>query len=396
MDSLTRGRSATLAVFFVNGFAFASWVSRLPDIKSTLGLSPGQLGVALLALSVGALIGLPAAGPLTRRFGSSVVVSTGAAGIAVGLVGVAIGADVFGLLAVLMAGLFIAGVGNGMWDVGQNVHGARVEQGLGVEIMAWFHAAFSAGTVTGALVGAAAVWVRVPILWHLGAVAVIVLIAVWTSTSRFIDEAPVLDAATASSSTGATAWTEPRTLLIGLMVLAAAFTEGAANDWLAVAFIEGHDVRPSNGVLALTVFLMFMTIGRLAGPWVLARFGRVVVLRVLFASAVAGSLLVVFGSTWIAFVGAAIWGIGASLGFPVGMSAAADDPERAAQRIAVVSTIAYGAFLAGPPLVGFIGDQIGVLESLLVVGATAMIGFALSSVAGSAPASERRSRTGPQ
>ena len=98
-----------------------------------------------------------------------------------------------------------------------------------------------------------------------------------------------------------------------------------------------------------------------------------IVLRVLFGSAIAGCLLVVFGSAWVAFVGAAIWGIGASLGFPVGMSAAADDPARAHARLSVVSTIGYTAFLAGPPLLGFLGDHFGILRSLTVVGAVSLL-----------------------
>ena len=66
-------------------------------------------------------------------------------------------------------------------------------------------------------------------------------------------------------------------------------------------------------------------------------------------------------------IGIVLWGLGASLGFPVGMSAAADDPVKAAARVSVVSTIGYTAFLAGPPLLGFLGSHFGVLEALLVV-----------------------------
>jgi MFS family permease len=114
---------------------------------------------------------------------------------------------------------------------------------------------------------------------------------------------------------------------------------------------------------------------------VLDRRGRVPVLRALFVAAVVGCLLVVFGGPALAFVGAAVWGIGASLGFPVGMSAAADEPFRAAARISVVTTIGYTAFLAGPPLLGFLGDHVGVLHSLLVVGGLALVAiFAVPAV----------------
>jgi cyanate permease len=97
------------------------------------------------------------------------------------------------------------------------------------------------------------------------------------------------------------------------------------------------------------------------------------VLRILFGSAVVGCLLVVFGTPVIAFIGAAIWGVGASLGFPVGMSAAADDPTRAHARLSVVATIGYTAFLTGPPLLGFLGDHFGILRALLVVGAVSLL-----------------------
>jgi fucose permease len=165
------------------------------------------------------------------------------------------------------------------------------------------------------------------------------------------------------------------------MVLAAAFTEGTANDWMAVAFVDGHDLDNALGVVALAVFLSFMTAGRILGTHLLDRYGRVPVLRILFSAAIVGCLLVVFGNTVLAFVGCAIWGIGASLGFPVGMSAAADDPARAPARLSVVSTIGYTAFLAGPPLLGLLGDHVGVLRSLLVVGAMSALAIVVAGVA---------------
>jgi cyanate permease len=69
----------------------------------------------------------------------------------------------------------------------------------------------------------------------------------------------------------------------------------------------------------------------------------------------------------VALTGALLWGVGASLGFPVGMSAAADDPERAAVRVSVVSSIGYTAFLAGPPLIGLLAGHSGILMALFVV-----------------------------
>jgi fucose permease len=377
-------RNGDLLVFAVNGFAFASWMSRVPDVRQLLDLTPGMLGVVLLSISAGSLIGLPVAGRVTHRFGAAASVRMGMALVVPGVVLAALAAQAWSSMPGVMAGLFLLGVGNGVWDVAQNLEGTNIEHGLGRAIMPWFHAAFSGGTVVGALVGAGLTWLRVPLIAHLGAVAALTVLAVLWGTARFLPafEDGVADGhATGTAAPQRSAWREPRTLLIGLMVLAAAFTEGTANDWMAVAFVDGHDLDNALGVVALAVFLSFMTAGRILGTHLLDRYGRVPVLRILFSAAIIGCLLVVFGNTVLAFVGCAIWGVGASLGFPVGMSAAADDPARAPARLSVVSTIGYTAFLAGPPLLGLLGDHVGVLRSLLVVGAMSTLAILVAGVA---------------
>jgi predicted MFS family arabinose efflux permease len=111
-----------------------------------------------------------------------------------------------------------------------------------------------------------------------------------------------------------------------------------------------------------------MTLGRWFGPALLDHYGRAPVVRALAVTSLVGLLLFVFGSNApVAFAGALLWGLGASLGFPVGMSAAADDPAKAAARVSVVASIGYCAFLGGPPLIGFLGDHITVRKALIAV-----------------------------
>src|SRR6476469_9318895 len=350
--SVRVARTAVFAAFAINGAAFAAFASRVPDIKHALGLSAGALGLTLLAASLGSVIGLPLSGWIVHHLGAARTLMGAAIIQSVGLVGVGIGVDVADNRAVVMGGLLFVGFGSGVFDVGMNLEGAEVERFLGRAIMPHFHAAFSAGTVV-----------------------LLLLVTPWFLRA-FLPRSVETDETGAEVRSGAgigAAWLEPRTLLIGLVVLAAAFTEGTANDWVAVALSDGYGLERWVGVVGFAVFLTAMTAGRLLGTHVLDRRGRVPVLRVLFVSAVVGCLLVVFGGPVLAFVGAAVWGVGASLGFPVGMSAAADDPRRAAARMSVVSTIGYTAFLAGPPLLGFLGDHVGVLHSLLVVGAMAIV-----------------------
>jgi cyanate permease len=92
-------------------------------------------------------------------------------------------------------------------------------------------------------------------------------------------------------------------------------------------------------------------------------------------------MVIVGGSVPVALAGALLWGIGASLGFPVGMSAAADDPTRAAVRVSVVSSIGYTAFLAGPPLIGLLAEDVGILRALFVVLGALVLGLLAAGAA---------------
>jgi MFS family permease len=364
---------ATYGAFIGSGFAFASWASRIPQVRDRLHLSPSELGLVLLAVAGGSIIALPLSGPVVTKLGSRRTVAAMAVLLGAGLAVAAVGYQI-GVLPVVL-GLFVLGFGNGAWDVAMNVQGALVERHLGYSIMPRYHAGFSVGTVAGALVGAAMVALKVSVTVHLCAVALIAAVAVPFAVRGFIPDHDDGEPAGAADDPGATdevghfaAWTEPRTLLIGLFVLAFAFAEGTGNDWISVAVIDGYGVPAAVGTLAFAAFLTAMTAGRWVGPRLLDRYGRVPVIRSLTVLAVGGLLLFVFGHwTPVAFAGALMWGVGVSLGFPVGMSAGADEPARAASRVSVIASIGYCAFLAGPPLVGFLGQHFTVLRGLLAV-----------------------------
>jgi fucose permease len=358
---------ATYIAFGGSGFAFASWASRIPQVRDRLHLQPSELGLVLLAIAAGSVVALPLSGPVLARLGSRRTVTAMALLLVTGLFAAALGYLV-GVVPVV-AGLFLVGLGNGAWDVAMNVQGARVEQQLGRSIMSRFHAGFSLGTVAGALIGAAMVALRVPVTAHLIGVAAVVGVAVPIAVRRFIADQDDDAAGDEAGSIGSwAAWTEPRTLLIGLFVLAFAFAEGTGNDWISVALIDGYHAPATVGTLGFAVFLAAMTTGRWVGPGLLDRYGRVAVIRVISVLAVLGLVLFVFGpSTPVAFAGALLWGAGTSLGFPVGMSAGADDPSRAASRVSVIASIGYCAFLGGPPLIGFLGQQFTVLRALTAV-----------------------------
>jgi len=387
-------RNALFVIFGLCGLSMASWASRIPAVKQALQVSTSSMGILIFGIAAGSIVGLLASSHVIARIGArrtiAVVLTVGAIGFAVAGFGVSIGPS----YAVVMIGLIVFGSMFSICDVAMNLQGAVNERVLGRSIMPVFHAFFSFGTVIGAALGAAAEAIHLPIVMHLLIVALVFAAGALVSSRFLQSEHIIAEDAVAHDDHSKTwqgrlsIWRDPRTLIIGLIVLGMAFTEGSANDWLALAMVDGHDTTKATGALVLGIFVASMTIGRLAGVPLLDRYGRVPVLRGSAVLAAIGLIMVIFVPVlWISIVGVVFWGLGASLGFPVGMSAAADDPKTAAARVSAVATIGYFAFLVGPPVIGFLGQHFGLLHALLVV----LVLVALAGLAsGAARAPSRR------
>lgn len=377
-------RTAVFVIFALNGIATGTWVSRTPAVREGLGIGNSELGVLIASLSVGAVVGLIASSHVLAWLAPrrTLFVMMTAVSLALALVGIATGVGSFALAA---AGMVLFGFSTGIADVAQNVEGAGVEVASGRTIMPLFHALWSIGTVIGAGGGTLASAIELPLAVHASIVAAVVLVgslAVVRNTRAAIEEEHGDGEKSGGLAARLSIWLEPRTLLIGVVVLGFAFAEGSANDWLAIAMVDGHGVEEEFAAGTFTVFAVAMTVGRVAGIWVLDRFGRV---RVLAASAVLAiiglAIVIVAPNPAIAIVGSVLWGLGACLGFPVGMSAASDDPARAAARVSAVATIGYFAFLVGPPVIGVLSDGVGILNALLLVlGLIALAGLCVRAV----------------
>jgi MFS family permease len=390
--TLPRLESAKVAVgiaFAVNGLAYAGWLARAPAARDDLHLTPAGFGLLLLCLSVAAIASIPLAGPLVQRVGPGRAVLLGSMSVVLGLIGLGAGTAI-GSVPLAGAGLVLSGAGNSTWDVAMNVEGADVERRLGRTVMPRFHAGFSLGTVLGAGFSAGAAAIGMPLSVQLFITAALAAGVMVGTVRRFLPYEHIPRAQSRSLSV-LQAWRNPRTLLIGLIMLGFGFTEGTANDWLAISLVDGYHATETIGAIGFGTFVAAMTLGRMFGGPAIERWGRVTVLRVTAASAAAGLLLVISsGAVAVALLGAVFWGVGASLGFPVGMSAAADDPVSAAVNVSVAGSIGYGAFLAGPPLIGFLAQHFGVLHAILCVLGALVIGLIGSAAA--RPVSEAAAR----
>ncbi|GAA1061102.1 MFS transporter [Agromyces bracchium] len=363
-------RLALGVLFFAPGVVIASWVTRTPAIRDALDASTAEMGLAMFGLAIGSMTGILFSGSLVARFGTRPVLLLGASGSALSLPVVA-GGSMSGELLLVAIGLSICGLGLGSAEVAMNVDGGEVEQLTRRSFLPLMHGCFSLGTAVGAAIGMVLAAVATPVAWHLfgasAACLVGVLLAIGAiprGVGQRLTSSPEQPRRVPTMSS---LLRDRRIQLIGVIILAMALAEGTANDWLPLIMVDGHGFDPawSSGIFA--IFAISMTIGRFAGSTLVNRLGRRVVLAVSGIAAGIGLAAVSFSpSPELAVAAVVLWGLGASLGFPVALSAAGDSGPDSAARLSLIATVGYIAFLVGPPVLGYFGEHLGLRAALLI------------------------------
>lgn len=373
MDStLHRRRNALFVLFLVQGILIASWITRTPGIRDLLQASTSQMGMILFGLSLGSMSGVLSAARLVRRFSTRPVIALGAALMLLGIVLIALGAAAAWAPGVF-CGLFCVGLAAGAGEIAINMEGANVERLTHRHLLPTLHGFFSLGTLLGALLGMALAWLALPVPWHLSMVALLGLWPLYWACRQITpgmgrDGAHAESPGSGSEQKSPGLWRDPRLLTLGLIVMAMALAEGSAMDWLPLLMVDGHGFSAAASSLIYVGFTASMAIGRLSGSWLLQRLGRVTGVRLSALLAVLGLALVIFSEwPWLAALAVPLWGLGACLGFPLGISAAGDGQGQSGRRVALVATLGYLAFLAGPPVLGFLGQHYGLRSAMLLV-----------------------------
>lgn len=384
-----QGVRATRLVFAANGGLFATWVSRIPAIRDDLGADERGLGFALLFIAVGSLLAMPLSGRLIERLGERVVLAACVLLAMLAYCSLALAPS----LVVLAVGLFFVGAASGVWDVAMNVAGHAVEQAARRTLMPGFHAAWSLGAVAGAGIGAVAAKADVAPVAHFTIVAVVVgagtLYAVRALPDSRTAESPDPSGErhVTTPASGASLLRDRRLVLLGLMTLCAAWAEGAANDWLALLLTDERSASGAAAAAGFAAFASAMTLGRVAGNRFIDVVGRVRALRIGAAVAMVGVItLLALPVLAVSYLGAVMWGLGIAVAFPLAMTTAGETPGRGPGAIAMVATIAYSGFLAGPPLIGMAAHAVGLDNALWVVVALTVGIFLLAHNARPAPA----------
>lgn len=369
--SLRHRKLALFVFFFIPGLALASWVTRTPDIRDAIGATIAQMGLVLSGLSIGSMSGVLLSGRLIQKRGTRFTMLLGLSLVCLSMLTMAWGV-VAGASPSVALGLCFFGFGTGMAEIAINMDAALVEQESGEHVMHVLHGCFSLGTLVGALLGLGANAWQVPVALHLGAVFVASSLLLGFFC-RYVASGYGMQTSADRASQAAIAkqpsvWLDPRVQMIGLVVFAMALTEGSAYDWLPILLVDEHGFSAALGSMVFVAFAAMMTLGRFGGGFLLQRFGRLVVVRISIALAGLGVACISLGhGQLLAGLAVMCWGLGAALGFPVALSAAAEGGAQMNERVKAVATIGYMALLVGPPALGFVGQAFGLRGAMLAV-----------------------------
>lgn len=374
-------RWATMAAFFINGAAMATWAANIPSVRERLGLGEATLGFALLGIAVGSVGAFALAGRLSARYGSRPVIIAAAA-LTIPLVPALIAAP---SLPVLVLTLLLFGFGISVMDVAMNAHGVLVERRLGRPILSSLHGLWSAGSLVGA--GATTLLLRAGVtpvglaLLAAGVLAALAVAALPRLLPGTLDRGAHGDGPT---------FVLPRGPLLALAALSflAFVGEGAIADWSAVYIRDALKTDAGLAAGGLVAFNAAMFVARLVGDPVRARVPAAPLLRACGGLAALGMVAALLAPTpALAFAGFALCGLGFSNVVPVLFSAAGAVPGiPAATGVAAAASAGYAGFLIGPPIIGVVAGAMSLqLALVLVVVFAALIAAAAGTVRAATP-----------
>ena len=369
---------------FVLALSMGALLSRLPDLQLKLGLTEGQLGFLLVAMSAGALFGLTFSIRLVERLGARITAFVTIFGAS----------TLFAMIPWMQSALFaaplffVAGLLAGAFEINANLETDRHEALLGYRIMSRSHGMWSLGFFVTAFIAAGVRQAAISIELHTFVVLVVVVIAGWIVFSR-IESAP----RRADGHDGDTPlFAFPTIGLLPICLIGAAplFAEGAGVDWSAIYMRDVFAVEPFVGGLSVTIFSLLIALARLTMDPVVDRFSPRAVATTLLSIASIGLVTVATAPhPYVALLGFAFMGIGCSSVYPLAISAAARRGDRPASvNVAALGQMTFVVFFAGPPLLGFIAEHFGIRFSYWTVVPVIVAALVVTKALAAAPMPE--------
>ena len=363
-----------MLLYLLHGLFLASWVSRSPEVQSLLGLSTFHMGIFVTLMSVGSIVGTYVGVRIVGRIGARNSFRVSFVGLSVAYVVMGFVATAGDIL-LSSAMIFLVGFCASVGGLTNNLEGARLEHASPRSVLPSLHGMFSLGLLVGSGLGALIISRGISVSAQFTAIGVVVSVA-GVVASFGIPQSPKLtnhaDLSTAeikqipTKAEWRNVWRERRTVTIALIGMSFVVAESAAGTWLPIALVDSG-MSQTNAALAFMFFAVAMTVGRFAGGFVLDRLGRVRTTVIIASIACIGIATVMAnGLLHMSYLGALLWGLGCSLGFPIAVSALGDDPRMAPPRVNSLVLTAQGSNLAAGPVLGALGQVFGLFGAFTV------------------------------
>ncbi|AHM60890.1 arabinose efflux permease family protein [Flammeovirgaceae bacterium 311] len=370
MQLKTKQRIALSALYFQSGLCFATWASRIPDIKEIFEMSDGQLGALLLVRPVGSLFAMPLSGYLVDQHGSRITSAAGIAGFSLSLL-------ILGLaptISVLVAGILMFGIFSNLINISVNTQALVVQKNYGRVIMASFHGLWSLAGFCGAAIGALALWLNLSIVTHFVSVTIFVLILLSLCFKYLTKETDER-----AGKKFVLKKPDRHLILLGSIAFCGLICEGCMFDWSGVYFkqvIEAQEGMVAAGYMA---FLGTMALGRFISDRFTNRFGSSAIIQV-SGCLIFGGLVIAVAFPYLitGILGFFMIGAGTSSVIPLTYTEVGKNQKFSPGiALAMVATLGYFGFLLGPPLIGFIADLLSLRASFALV---ALVGLTITII----------------
>lgn len=359
-----RIRIAVALFYFSMGLCFASWASRIPDIKTALHLNDAAFGSILFALPVGQFLMMTFSGKLVTHYGSRKMLLFALPVYTICLSNVGLVTQGWQLA----IALFLFGVSGNLCNISLNTQGVAAEKLYERSIMSSFHGGWSLAGFTGALIGLAMINLKVIPYIHFWIVILIVWLIVWINHDFLIPVKSNVDQETPKRKF----FSKPDSTLLqlGIIGFCSMASEGAMFDWSGIYFKDVVKAPSSLVILGYTSFMIMMASGRFVADRLIAKFGRKHLLQVSGAMISSGLFVsVLFPYLITSTIGFMMVGLGVSSIVPTVYSVAGKNGKVAPGiALATVSSVSFLGFLMGPPLIGYISAAAGLRYSFAVIG----------------------------
>jgi MFS family permease len=366
-----RSRRAIAVYFFISGFGYSSWTSRIPVVKETLKLNDAHFGTLLFLMPVGLIVTMPFTGKLLDHFKSRVIMLYGA--LIYFVVLIFLGFSPFAWVLAIV--LFFFGASRNLMNLSMNAQAIGVQSLYTRSIMSSFHAVWSLAGFAGAAVGYVMVATHIIPGWHLLGVSLLLTALTLYYYGDTLDQKPDKNNRRPIFSL------PPKGMLIfSLICFASMACENTMYDWSGI-YVK-QVMHGSNGLatIAFVVYMVAMTTGRIFGDRVADKFGIKFVLRGSGILIFCGLLITVLSPYMpLTFLGYLFTGFGVSCVVPFIFSLAGKIPmSNPGPALASISSIGYLGFLLVPPMIGYVAQSTSLRVSFAIIASMGLLIIALT------------------